>query len=208
MGSFTKKEQIAILIIVLFIIFAMGIKFILDDLKTPTPMNSLAQTDLIEEDTKSEEEEDFEEDNSLIMVYISGQVYSPGVYELVTGDRVKDVVELAGGLTKEADLNSINLAKKISDEEKIHIPKQGEENIYIGQMAESTMSQTSNSSKININVCSNSELESLPGIGSVIADRIIEYRKSTPFNKIEELKNVSGIGDKKFESIKDLITVN
>ena len=138
------------------------------------------------------------------MVYISGQVYSPGIYELVLGDRVVDAVNMAGGLSKQADLDKINLAKKVNDEEKIYIPAIGEEIPFSVDVE--TNSQESG--KININVASSADLESLPGIGEVIAGRIIEYRKTNKFNSIEDILEVSGIGDAKFESIKDLISIN
>jgi len=206
MSSFTKKEQIVILIVVLFMISVMGIKFILDGLNTKEEPYALVNNP--NENLNIKVEDERHEESSIIMVYISGQVYSPGVYELVKGDRVKDVVSLAGGLTKEADINNINLAKKISDEEKIYIPKTGEQDVNIQISNDSITSNEQKGSKININICSSSELVSLPGIGDVIASRIIEYRKTTPFSKIEELKNVSGIGDKKYDGIKELITVN
>src|SRR5690606_23115175 len=111
-----------------------------------------------------------------------------------------DAVDLAGGLKKEADLDRINLAKKLEDEEKIYIPKVGEE-VNAAELFISTEGavNSSGSNKININTCSLSELEGLPGIGQVIAGRIIEYRKSKSFKKIEEIKNVSCLGGKKFE---------
>lgn len=139
-----------------------------------------------------------------IMVHISGQVYNPGIVILESGDRLIDAVELAGGLKKEADLDKINLAKKLSDEEKIYIPKIGEESVI--EVFESGSSDNS-TGKININTCTKEELMTLPGIGDVLADRIISYRKENKFKAVEDIKNVSGIGEKKYEDIKDLITV-
>ncbi|MBC8588823.1 helix-hairpin-helix domain-containing protein [Paratissierella segnis] len=213
MDSFTKKEQIAILVVVLFIISLLGFHFIDGNLlkqnKNIGLINDIIDEGDIEDPGEIEEETEKEEDNQIIMVHISGEVYNPGLIKLFSGDRVVDAVELAGGLKKEADLDRINLAKKLEDEEKIYIPKIGEE-INKSELIASTEMPSSNdntSNKININTCSISELESLPGIGQVIAGRIVEYRKSDSFKTIDDLKNVSGIGDKKFEGLKDFITV-
>jgi competence protein ComEA len=144
-----------------------------------------------------------------IFVQISGEIKYPGVYEMLEGDRVFQLVEKAGGVTENADINSINLSKKLIDGEKIIIfPKK-----EINKQEPSTINQASPTESkktglININTASQSELESLPGIGPTLAQRIIDYReKNGYFQKIEDIKKVSGIGDKKFEAIKDLITV-
>ncbi len=210
MDSFTKKEQIGILIIVLSIVILLGFQFIKGNFLKPNEDIGLIN-DIIDENEIEELNQIEAQEKQIIMVHISGEVFNPGLVKLFSGDRVIDAVELAGGLKKEADLDRINLAKKLEDEEKIYIPKIGEE-INSADLIISTesseSSKSSKSGKININTCSQSELESLPGIGQVIAGRIIDYRKSNPFKKIEDIKNVSGIGDKKFEGIRDLITVN
>ncbi|WP_313756327.1 helix-hairpin-helix domain-containing protein [Tissierella sp.] len=202
MDSFTKREQIVILLIVFIIIITLGFKFFMKDIIKPKDdimeITSFGETINLEEDRVSDNE------NKIIMVHISGQVYNPGIVELEIGDRVIDAVKLAGGLKKDADIDKINLAKKLEDEEKVHIPKIGEELtsdiIHSNDFKEKSL-------KTNINTCAKEELVSLPGIGDVIADRIIEYRKGNTFKSIEDIKNVSGIGDKKFEGIKELITV-
>lgn len=208
MDSFTKKEQLVILIIVLSIIFILGFQFIKGSILKPNKDIGVIN-DIIEgNDSEDFDEIDNEEEIQIIMVHISGEVFNPGLVKLFKGDRVIDAVDLAGGLKKEADLDRINLAKKLEDEEKIYIPKVGEE-VNAAELFISTEGavNSSGSNKININTCSLSELEGLPGIGQVIAGRIIEYRKSNSFKKIEDIKNVSGIGDKKFEGIMDLIIV-
>lgn len=204
-NHFTKKEQIVILIIGFIVIFGLGFKFILRDIiyDRREPLEILAN-DSREDIVSPPEEEDIPE---LIMVHIGGQVYNPGVFELDLGTRVIDAVELAGGLKKEADVDRINLARKLSDEEKIYIPKIGEENLGEEYM-DSELGSSKGTGKININRCSKEELISLPGIGEVIAERILEYRDSKRFEKIEDLMDVSGIGTKKFEGLKDLITTN
>nr|WP_276537079.1 helix-hairpin-helix domain-containing protein [Anaerosalibacter massiliensis] len=146
------------------------------------------------------------------MVHISGQVFKPGLIELKNGSRVTDAVNKAGGLKDEADLDRINLAKKLIDEEKIYIPKIGEENDMVEDINSSNEDTQENSQngndKIDINKATKEELMGLPGIGEVLAGRIIEYRESNKFKTIEDIKNVSGIGDKKFESIENMIIVN
>lgn len=206
MSSFTKRDQIVILVIVFMIIFSIGFKFFIKDII----VSKEEKLEVIESDKGIDEiiDEDIivDEENQRIMVHISGQVYKPGIVELELGKRVKDAVELAGGLKKDADLDRINLAKKLVDEEKIYVPEIGEE-ISAQLDTSSTTSQGIETGKININTCSKEALVSLPGIGDVIATRIMEYRTTNQFKSIEDIKNVSGIGDKKFEGIKELIIV-
>lgn len=209
MVSFTKKEQIVILILVICIISVISIKLIRNnDIKIDElgqDINDIDDTENISTLEKNIEDENI---NNTIMVHISGEVYRPGLVILKEGDRVIDAVNAAGGLKKEADLDRINLAKKLVDEEKIYIPKKGEEN-FVSDSQENVIEFTNDSiNKIDINNASLNELMELPGIGKVLAGRIIEYRTKNRFNDIEEIKNVSGIGEKKFEAIKDLITVN
>lgn len=159
----------------------------------------------------SKEEIQLDQNQEKIYVQISGEIKYPGVYEMLDGDRVFQLVEKAGGLTENADVNSINLSKKLIDGEKVIIFAKKElnnEQNLINQTSSSLTTQSNKSNLININTATQSELESLPGIGPTLAQRIIEYRENNGyFQKIEDIKKVSGIGDKKFEAIKDLITV-
>lgn len=209
MVSFTKKEQIVILILVICIISVISIKLIRsNEIKIDEvgqDINDIEDTENVSTSEKNIEEENIDK---TIMVHISGEVYRPGLVILKEGDRVIDAVNAAGGLKEEADLDRINLAKKLVDEEKIYIPKKGEEN-FVSNSQENVIEFTNDSiNKIDINNASLNELMELPGIGKVLAGRIIEYRIKNRFNDIEEIKNVSGIGEKKFEAIRDLITVN
>ncbi|MDO5718566.1 MAG: DUF655 domain-containing protein [Tissierellia bacterium] len=138
-----------------------------------------------------------------IVVHITGEVNEPGIYEFEDGSRLNDAIEKAGGFTEEADSNSVNLAKKLSDEMKIVIPSVND--IDEAGIHEFLISE--DSGKININTAEVNELVELPGIGPKTADKIIEYRENNKFENIEDIKNVAGIGDKIFESIKDLIKV-
>ena len=156
-------------------------------------------------------------ENKDIKVYISGEVKSPGVVSISNNDRLIDAVDKLGGLTSNADLNRVNLALKIEDGNHYIIPKIGEE-INIGDInTNQNMNNNNNSNslevtnntsgnKVNINTASESELDSLPGVGEVTAKKIIDYRNENgKFSSIEDIKNVKGIGDNKFEDIKDSI---
>ncbi|HHV27513.1 MAG TPA: hypothetical protein GXX63_10000 [Tissierellia bacterium] len=212
MRIFTKREQIVILLLVILVGAITLYGFYRNN-------NKLNDMDLkgkeIGEEMEIEEtneDENIDEEPEYIMVHISGQVFNPGLIELKNGSRVIDAVNSAGGLKEEADLDRINLAKKLVDEQKIYIPKIGEEIDIVEEEDGSSGSTQENSgdssNKVNINTGTKEELMSLPGIGEVLAERIIEYRESNSFKSIEDIKNVSGIGDKKFESIEDMIIVN
>lgn len=149
-----------------------------------------------------------------VIVDVKGAVKFPGVYELTTEDRIIDAVTAAGGYVDGAQTNFINHAQKLEDEMVIYIPKQGEaiEQLEsIGQSVSSptsTTTSTKQSDKVNINRADESSLTTLPGIGPSKAQAIITYREENgSFQTIDDLKNVSGIGEKTFEKLKDLIDV-
>lgn len=146
-------------------------------------------------------------------VYISGEVKNSGVYDIKDGDRLDDLVKRAGGFTEKADINAINLALKLEDQMKIYIPNIDENqninadntNLAVGEVT--STNPKSQGQKININLANKEELMTLPNIGEKRAQAILDYRQDNKFTKIEDIKNVSGIGDKYFEAMKDLITV-
>lgn len=150
-----------------------------------------------------------------IYVDIGGEVNSPGVYEVSEGTRLFQVIEKAGGLTEEADIDVINRAEAVYDGQKILIASYEETEgrakaTNTDGSANNSASQTysADDEKVNINTADSVTLQTIPGIGPSKADRIIEYRNSEGrFNKIEDIKNISGIGDKTFDSIKKYITV-
>ncbi len=152
-----------------------------------------------------------EDEKKEIVVHITGEVVNEGIVKLVEGSRVVDAIESAGGATKEANLSKINLAYLLEDGTKLYIPNinDEEDKEYISNS--SINSETGNSKKtlkVNINTAKSEELQKLPGIGEAMASRIITYRKENgKFNKIEDLKNVSGIGDTKFNNIKSYIYI-
>ncbi len=160
-----------------------------------------------------EKEKNKEVSNKDITIYISGEINKPGVVTLKSGERLADAVEKLGGTTENADLNGINLAMKVEDEQHYIIPKIGESiNQETDEVVESNTSNkvanNQQSSKININSATMEELDTLPGIGEATANKIINHRNEIgSFNCIEEIKNVNGIGDKKFQNIKELICV-
>ncbi|ADL07539.1 helix-hairpin-helix domain-containing protein [Thermosediminibacter oceani] len=146
-----------------------------------------------------------------IVVHVAGAVKRPGVYELDEGRRVIDAIEAAGGCLSEADLASLNLARKLRDEDKLYVPRIGEFPVTgsAGSAGANGGASSAADGRININTAGLEELDKLPGIGPALAQRIIDYRNQHgPFKSVEELKNVSGIGEKKFEELKDLVKVN
>lgn len=161
---------------------------------------------------KSENNTQNREDNSMTMCQIDGCVNKPGVYSFKKDDRIKDIVELAGGFTQDADTKSVNLAMKLKDEMKINIPSKSETSKEQNNDRQSsdivTIKDNNSSSLVNINTADSNKLQTLPGIGPSKAKRIIEFREKNQFKKIEEIKNVDGIGDKTFESLKSLITID
>lgn len=153
-----------------------------------------------------------------ITIYISGEVQNPGVVTINSDQRLATAVEKLGGVTQNADMNNINLAMKLEDEMHYIIPKKGEkietntmqnQNTSNNTIDESNINSNNNeSNKININTATIDELDKIPGVGEATANKILSYREENGnFNSIEEIKNVNGIGEKKFENMKDLICV-
>jgi competence protein ComEA len=155
-------------------------------------------------------------ENPPVIIHIAGAVKNPGVYQLKPTDRIVDAVKIAGGAIEEANLDLINLAALLKDGQKIIIPyktysETGEEintNTYNYVASAYSSSPVFISTKININTANANTLQTLPGIGPVLSERIIEYRNQNGlFGVIDDIKDVSGIAEKKYEGIKDLICV-
>jgi competence protein ComEA len=146
----------------------------------------------------------------LIVVDVRGAVNTPGVYTLPAGSRVQDALTRAGEATSDADTRSLNLARRLNDGEQIYVPRYGEATpLPVATPARGAPTPTRLASKININTASVAELDTLPGIGPALAQRIIDYRtQHGDFKTIEDLKKVRGIGEALFNQIKDLITVH
>ncbi|WP_461611431.1 helix-hairpin-helix domain-containing protein [Cytobacillus kochii] len=153
-------------------------------------------------ETSQEEEENYSDDD--VMVDIKGEVKDPGVYALKSTQRIVDAILVAGGFLSEADQKQVNLAQKLTDEMVIYIPKVGEEGV-----SSLPPLNDGNDGKINLNQATVEQLETLPGIGPSKAEDILSYREEVgSFKAIENLKEVSGIGEKTFEKLKDLISVD
>lgn len=150
-----------------------------------------------------------EEQKIQIIVHITGQVVNNGIVKLDEGTRVIDAIEAAGGATEKADLSKINLAYLLEDGMKIYVPSiNDEEDLDSITSSSGTSKNNKEVLKVNINTATSEELQKLPGIGESIANRIITYRKENgKFKEIEDLKNVSGIGEAKFNNIKSYIFV-
>ena len=146
-----------------------------------------------------------------LVVHVAGAVHTPGVYTLPGGARVIDGLRAAGGAAPGADLSSINLARALTDGERVYIPRRGETpppEAAGGATAQSGGGAGTSGGKVNLNSATAAELEALPGIGQVLAQRIVDYRtQHGPFRSVRDLLKVEGIGEKKFDSIKDHVTV-
>lgn len=156
-----------------------------------------------------------------IVIHITGAVHKTGILVLTEGARIADAIDAANGATEQADLDEVNLAYILEDGQKIYIPSKNDKNKenstdkkYITKesgnnvIVDSKNTSKGENIKVNINTATQSELETLSGIGPSIASKIIEYReKNGKFEKVEELQNVSGIGDAKYNSMKDHVTV-
>jgi len=148
------------------------------------------------------------EEPLILLVDIKGAIKHPGLYKINEGDRIQDVIDLAGGLKDDADENQVNLAQRLQDEMVIYIPTIGEEIEHIQPNISSTTTQSAQDGKVAINHATAEEIQTLNGIGPKKAETIIAYREENgPFHTIEDLLNVSGIGEKTLENIRDQISV-
>ncbi|EOR23708.1 MULTISPECIES: helix-hairpin-helix domain-containing protein [Bacillaceae] len=157
-----------------------------------------------EEITESELAEE-EPQVTFILVDVKGAVKNPGVYEANEGDRVNDIIQKAGGILNNGEKNAVNLAMKVSDEMIIYVPYIGEE----GEVVNDQASLSANEGLVNINKASETELLQLPGVGPSKAAAIIEYREQNGgFSTKEDLKKISGIGEKTYEKLEPFLTIN
>ncbi len=186
------------------------------------------EADFFEEDVAKSNSETVDEEKEKIYVYVTGQVNIPGVVILDKGSRISDAINAAGGTTAKANTTKINLVYVLEDGMKVNIPSNEElkkdtkfeyitkdsgdgaddENTLKEEDKGSTTKKERSSNIVNINTATQTELETLPGIGPSTALKIINYRKENgKFSNIEDLKNVNGIGENKFEALKKYITV-
>lgn len=217
MIEFLKQRKVVIIIGILVTIL-VGWK--LFDSKNFDEVNS--NEILVSNLKNNEKEKNEDKEEEMMAIHVTGEVKNPGVVKVKQGSRIEDIIEAAGGLTENADITNVNLAFEVEDGMKIRIPSNDEGNENEGNIIEQYITQDSGkgiivsedkssenlSLVININTANETELEQLPGIGASIAGRIIDYRnKNGKFKAIEDIKNVTGIGETKFEKIKDLIKV-
>ena len=142
-----------------------------------------------------------------IRIYITGEVRNPAVYELPLGSIVQDAIETAGGSTDDADLEHINLAVELRDQQQVYVPRRGEKNPP-PPISGNDPAGVPVVTLVNLNTATAADLETLPRIGPTTAQRILEYREAEgAFAAIEDIQNVPGIGPATFEGLKDLITV-
>lgn len=191
-----RRYQILLAGILGIVLFAGGIFYARHYLSPPPPLavNSSAGS------------------GGVIKVHVAGAVERPGLYELPTGTRVMDAIEMASPVP-EADINLLNLAAVLIDGQKVQVPRKGEAPTpAVGTNSGQGAGGPGTGlvlGKVNLNTASLAELDTLPGIGPALAQRIIDYRQQKGgFRRIEDVKNVSGIGDKVFVQIKDLIAVD
>ena len=146
---------------------------------------------------------------TMIYVDIKGAVKVPGIYQLKNQQRIWDALALAGGVSEEADTTQVNYAQKVKDQMIIYVPKKGEPVPQsLETLQESALAQQNQEGKINLNTATEAELQTISGIGAKKAQEIIRFRdEQGPFKTVEELKNVSGIGEKTVERLKDMLTV-
>lgn len=227
-------------IVVVILFFFSGTLFSSNDVVFADELSYVGELEKRSGDSSGELNKDLEGDK--IFVHVLGAVNSPGVVQVRAGARVYEIIELAGGVTSEADLEWINLAEELEDAERVIIPykifdkdgnaisiksqiydkiydEKGKENSnvsqkYLKDLGYELLDDSEKESNsdfdglININTADAKTLETLDGIGSSTANKIIKYRQEIgKFNAIEELKNVNGIGDSKFNAIKNKITV-
>lgn len=203
MKNYDKK--IPIILIILCIVICIVIYFFTNDKSDDFNLSSdLYITNSIEEIQPEDKE---------IIIHIDGEIINPGIVSLPIGSRISDAITASGGATEQADLSKINLAYALCDGQKIYVPSilDEDEITYIQNDAGSNVlipDISSNSTLVNINTATQAELEALPGIGASTAYKIINYRKENgKFKQIEDIMNVNGIGESKFNNIKKYICI-
>ncbi|QXM05916.1 helix-hairpin-helix domain-containing protein [Crassaminicella indica] len=203
MLKLTKREMVILgIFIFMSILFASDKLYInkSEDIVVEHKSNKM-------EETEGNKENENEKEEKLIMVDICGEVKRSGIVKLKEGARLVEAVNIAGGLLDTADRKQVNMAKVLLDGEQIVIPKIGQD--QWNDENPKTYKIHKNSNQVNINTASESELQSLNGVGKVLAERIIEYReKKGRFKHISDIKKVPGVGDKKYEMLKEQIRVN
>lgn len=238
-----KNKKIVVIAICIIILIGIGAYLYLSNnqyenfnsIKTLEEMENGMQKNQIDKENQNNMNENVSEnlentnnneiqEETKIAIHITGEVKKKGILYLDKGARIVDAIEAAGGATKNASLDQVNLAYILEDGQKIYIPNKNEkietgayiitnsgQNVLIEEGKESTTTEKNAkgvSGKVNINTANQTELETLQGIGPALAQRIIEYRQENgKFQTIEDIQNVKGIGDSKYSNIKDDICI-
>ena len=205
-----ENNKIKIIAIIITVIIIAG--FIISKIKQSNDFEEIEYNEIIEISETTEIKEIIQ----TIKIHIYGEVHYNGIIELNEGARIDDAIKIAGGLTDKADISKVNLAYILSDGQKLYIPKQtvgvapqGDPQIITEQNGEGIIENNkTKSEKININTATQTELETLSGIGPSLALKIIEYRdENGKFKNKEELKNVPGIGDSKYSQLEEFVEI-
>ena len=205
--DYIRKYKIWIVALSILIVFMVFYYYVMRDSPSTEVINhQLDENPFNMSSSTPAQETNVEEEEAELIVDIKGAIKRPGVYELQIGERVHHLIDKAGGLTKDADELAINLAAPLQDGMVLYIPKKGEV-INNPFMTPNAHEDSKSKDKININLASSEELQTLVGIGASKAEAIIQYREESGyFNSPEDLLNVSGIGEKSLEKIKEEIT--
>lgn len=182
------------------------------DVQQLTEQTSSSSSYKDEKSNKSNEISQAETEDQLVTVDVKGAVKKPGVYQLQSNSRVHDALEKAGGLTDEADLKSVNQAQKLSDEAVVYVAKVGENAVDVTTSAPASATSGTGQAKsalVNLNTATEADFQTISGIGQKRAQDIIAYREANGrFKSVDDLKNVSGIGAKTLEKLKEYVTVD
>lgn len=203
-----KRALIKILSVVLILLVALILR-IHEQGKADITIESADTAEELEYSDKSSDErtDESSEQIQVIFVDIGGAVEKPGVYQVSKDTRLFEVIDMAGGLSEDADTDHVNRASFVEDGQKIIIPVKGSGGTEDIESAGAAEPMAADNGLVNINAASADELKTLNGIGDVMAERIIQYRTVKPFKSIEDIMSVDGIGSKIYEKIKDRITV-
>lgn len=223
MNNINFKENKTIIVIISIIIIIFLCMFFYTRINMENEYNEISNYDILQNETNIEIEQ---EETTKIIIHVTGAVKNEGIVQIEEGGRIADAVDAANGFSEDADISQINLAYQLEDGQKIYIPSINDEKIdgaekvlqkeYVTDEAgddviledEISNVKSKKNEKININTADQSELIEIPGVGEATAQKIIEYRETNgKFKNIEDIKNVNGIGNSKFENMKEKICV-
>lgn len=214
MDTILKKKLT--LVSVAVAIVAIGFYLFFQSEKEPTETEDIFSVSA-NEGIADEAKPETKPESQIMKVDVKGAVQAPGVFTAQAGDRVIDLIAEAGSFTDKADKDKVNLAQLVEDQMVIYVPKKGEEGVEVPEGAPTTVTNGSSGpagaadsagGQVNLNTATQADLETLSGIGPSKATAILEYRETIgTFKQVEDLKNVSGIGDKTFEKLKESISV-